>query len=92
VFCPKSLEKGDQSMFTAEEKELIIYGLQMRKNVIETGDHNLSAIDAERIQSNHTNKGLYSLYATHAKVRALTVEQMKIVIAIDELIKKIMHM
>jgi hypothetical protein len=79
-------------MFTSEEKELILYGLSMRKNVIETGDHNLSAIDAERIQDSHRREGLHALNTTHAKVRALTVEQMKIVIAIDELMNKIMHM
>jgi hypothetical protein len=81
-------------MLTADEKELIIYGLHMRKNVIETGDHNLSAIDAERIQKaeHSTDRTFARQHEYKTRVRALTVDQMKIIIAIDELINKILHM
>jgi hypothetical protein len=76
-------------MFTAEEKELILYSLSMRKNVIETGDHNHSAIDAERIQK--ANSKYPSLAASRPKVRALSVDQMKLIITIDGLMTKILH-
>jgi hypothetical protein len=73
-------------MFTAEEKELICNALHMRKNVIETGDYVLSAIDIERMGKNkpQLDRGV--------GIRALSVEQMKTIITIDELINKILHM
>lgn len=78
---------------TPEEKELILYGLNMRKNVIETGDHSLSAVDAERIQKaeHSTDRTFARQHEYKTKVRALTIDQMKVIIAIDELMTKIMH-
>jgi hypothetical protein len=80
-------------MLTPEEKELVVTGLYMRKNVIETGDHNLSAIDAERIHRAERSRGrTFSWENEHkSKVRALTVDQMKVIIAIDGLINKILR-
>jgi hypothetical protein len=75
-------------MFAPDEKELILHSLNMRKNVIETGDHNHSAIDAERIQ--RANSKHPSLTAP-PKVRALSVDQMKLIIKIDELMTKILR-
>ena len=73
-------------MFTSEEKELLLYSLNMRKNVIETGDHSLSAIDIERMGKHkpELDRGV--------GVRALTVDQMKLIITIDTLMTKILHM
>jgi hypothetical protein len=75
-------------MLTAEEKDLIVFGLTMRKNMIETGDPLHSAIDAERIQK--ANVRFPSLASSRPKVRALTTDQMKLLIKIDALADKIL--
>jgi len=68
-----------------EEKELLCSALHMRKNIIETGDYKLSAVDIERMGKNKPDLG------RGVGIRALTVDQMKIIIAIDTLMTKILH-
>jgi hypothetical protein len=62
-------------LFTREERELIISGLGMRKNYIETHDALMSAQDAE-------NMGL------EVKVYALNQEQHELIIKLYNLIKR----
>jgi hypothetical protein len=72
-------------MFTPEEKELICQALHMRKNIIETGDYKLSALDISRMGKNKPELG------RGVEIRALTVDQMKVIIAIDALMTKILR-
>lgn len=76
-------------MFTSEEKELLLYSLTMRRNIIETGEHNYSASDAQRMQRDASR--FPAIAATQPKVRALSVDQMKLIIEIDTLMTKILH-
>jgi hypothetical protein len=71
-------------MFTSEEKELICSALHMRKNVIETGDPILSAADIMRMGKNKPELG------HGVGIRALTVDQMRLIIAIDDLMTKVL--
>lgn len=61
---------------TAEEKELLVFGLHMRKNFIETGDALMSAIDAQ-------NMGVQK------KIKALGNDQINLIQKINDLILKI---
>lgn len=60
---------------TKEDAEIIYWSLAMRKNYIETGDVCLSAVDAKNIKENK-------------KIRPLTIDSMKILIKIEELMGK----
>lgn len=67
-------EKQEVKMdLTRADKENIIMALNMRKNYIQTGDMAISAVDAERM-----GKGVL--------VKALTTEQMRLIIRTEELI------
>ena len=65
---------------TQKEKELIVIGLNMRRNYIETGDPLTSAVDVERFGGKDK------------KVKALSIEQMQLVIDTDNLITKLYNM
>jgi hypothetical protein len=71
-------------MFTSEEKELLLSALHMRKNVIETGDHKLAAVDIMRMGKNKPELG------RGVEIRALTVDQMRVIVEIDDLMTKIL--
>lgn len=61
---------------TAEEKELIVFGLNMRKQYIETGNVLLSAQDAKRMGKDKI-------------VKALGDDQYALINKLNDLIKKI---
>lgn len=63
---------------TDKESELLYMGLAMRRNLIETGDPHHSAVDVEKMGD-----------ACDLKVRALTSEQMKFILEIEELKEKV---
>jgi hypothetical protein len=62
--------------FNAEEKELLIFGLQMRKHYIETGDAMLSAADAKNM-------------GRESKIKSLSDEQYELIVKLNNLIKKV---
>ena len=69
---------------TSEEREDIVTSLNMRCNYIETGDISLSAVDvAERLKSRNT------LFKERYEVKALSLDQMKVIIRMKELIMKL---
>jgi len=68
---------------TKEEKEMIVVGLNMRKCYIETGSTTLGASDMARMDPKHAWR------AYGAKVNALTEDQMKLILATNELERKI---
>lgn len=71
-------------MFTNDDKQLICQGLTMRKNVIQTGSHLLSAKDVERMSPD--------LALEHgAKIVALDENQMRLILTIDALIHKVLN-
>lgn len=59
-----------------EEKELIVFGLYMRKNYIETGDPLISAQDAR-------NMGKEKM------IKSLNKDQYFLIVQLEELIQKI---
>ena len=66
---------------TQKEKDLLIIGLQMRMNYIQTGDMSLSANDLGKIGKENWSPGV--------KILPLSIEQMRIIIEMEELKKKI---
>ena len=69
---------------TSEEREDIVIALNMRCNYIETGDISLGAADvAERLKSRDT------LFKERYEVKALSLDQMKLIIRMKELIMKL---
>lgn len=68
---------GIKIELTKEEKEMIIVGLNMRRNYIETGNVNCSASNAEVV------KGL--------NINPLSVDQMRLIIKTEELINKLFN-
>jgi len=66
--------------FTREEKDMIIIGLQMRRNLIQTDNCMLSAHDVERMGK-----------ATDDKIKVLSVEQMQLCVKTEELIGRILN-
>ena len=62
--------------FDERERDLIVSGLLMRRNYIETGNPVLCSQDL-------ANQG------RHKEVKVLSVDQMRTVIAIDDLVKRI---
>ncbi len=61
---------------SAEEKELIVFGLQMRKNYIQTGDALMSAVDAKNLKQ-------------EKKIKILGDDQIELINKLNLLIKKI---
>jgi len=69
---------------TSEEREDVVIALNMRCNYIETGDISLGAADvAERLKSRDT------LFKERYEVKALSLDQMKLIIRMKELIQKL---
>ncbi len=64
---------------TKEDKDILYFSLSCRRCIIETGDYSMSAQDA-------MNAGLQS------QIRALTTEQMKVIIRIEELMSEVLNM
>jgi len=62
---------------TQKEKEMIIIGLNMRRNYIETGNISVSAMDVEKMGK------------TNNKINALSTDQMQLIIDTENLIKKL---
>jgi len=62
---------------TPKEKEMIIIGLNMRRNYIETGNVLVSAAQVEK------------LGRTDNEINALSTEQMQLIINTENLIKKL---
>ena len=63
-----------------KEKEMIIIGLNMRRNYIETGDVLTSAKDVK-------NMG----YRGYKKINALSTDQMQLIIDTEQLIEKLYY-
>jgi len=61
---------------TVDERNLIIQALYMRKNYIETRDPTLSSVDLQNMKRN-------------AEIKALTTEQMRTIITVEDLIAKL---
>gem|GEM_PF-6587924 len=68
------LPKKNEIKFSSEEKELLLFGLNMRKNYIEIGDCITSGIDAEKMK---------------LTVKALSEEQIEFINKIIQLKKKV---
>lgn len=68
---------------TSKEKEMITIGLNMRKCYIETGSATLGASDVARMDP----KDAWRAYG--AKVKALSEDQMKLILATKDLERKI---
>ena len=62
---------------TSKEKEMIIIGLGMRRNYIETGNAMVSAVDAKRFERDGV------------KINALSTDQMQLIIDTEALITKL---
>ena len=62
---------------TSREKEMIIIGLGMRRNYIETGNPIVSAVDAKRFERDNV------------KVNVLSTSQMQLIIDTEALISKL---
>jgi len=63
-------------VFTPEEKELIVFGLHMRKNHIETGNASFSAVDAKKM-------------GKEKLIKPLGDDQYELIVKLNRLIKKI---
>ena len=63
---------------TSKEKEMIIIGLGMRRNYIETGNIAVSAADVEKMGD-----------STNNKINALSTDQMQLIIDTEALIIKL---
>jgi len=72
-------------MFTKEEREMMILALQMRRNLIQTGDASVSVKDIERM-------GTKAAAEFGAGVRPLEDSQIQCVIDTDCLITKLINM
>ena len=66
---------------THEEIDAIITGLQIRRNIVQTGSPNVSAQDAERMGAEGSKE-------FGARIKALDTEQMRLCILTEELIMK----
>jgi len=68
-----------------QEKEALWLGLQIRKNIVQTGCPHLSAEDVSNMQNHKVDtKNRYG-----AEIKALSTDQMKLVILSEELIHKV---
>jgi len=68
---------------TSEEKEMISIGLNMRRNYIETGSHTLGARDLKGMDPKDAKRQF------GAEIQALSEDQMKLILATNELSRKI---
>lgn len=68
---------------TSKEKEMITVGLNMRRNYIETGSISLGAADVAKIGVEESKRQF------DAEINALSEDQMKLIIATNELERKI---
>lgn len=68
---------------TSEEKEMIATGLNMRKCYIETGTISLGAAEVEKIGAQEAKR------AFGAKIKALSESQMGLILASNELVRRI---
>jgi len=68
---------------TSQEKEMIAVGLGMRRNYIETGSTTLGAADVARMDPKEAKR------AYSAEIKALSEDQMKLILASNELERKI---
>jgi hypothetical protein len=71
-------------MLTKEEKEMIIIGLQMRSNYVQTGNFHLSLRDLEAM-------GEETFKSVGGEIKALSFDQMQLCINTEKLITKIMN-
>ena len=62
-----------------EDKDILYYSLSCRRCIIETGDYSMSAQDA--LNAGHQDQ-----------IRALTTDQMKVIIRIEELMTQLLNM
>ena len=69
-------------MFTKEEKEMIIVGLQLRRNYIESDCVNLSLADLD-------NMGQEAFQHCGGRIKGLSLTQMQLCIDTEKLITKI---
>lgn len=60
-----------------EEKDMIVIGLNMRRNYIETGTATMSAADAKHFKEER-------------QINALSTDQMRLIVKTEELIQKIL--
>ena len=67
---------------TDDGVEMIIESLSIRRNIIETGCPTLGAIDIEHVGDEYAKRH-------NAKIRALSADQMQLIIQIDELCKEL---
>jgi len=77
---------------TPDEKEMIIIALNMRRNYIETGTVSMAAKDAQRQierQKRAKDSGRTLLGEEKAEVKALSTEQMRLIINMENLINRI---
>ena len=72
-------------MLTAEEREMIITALQMRRNFIQTGTVTLSSKDL-------TNLSVENIKSLGAEIKVLTDSQMEICLKTTKLIDKLTNM
>jgi hypothetical protein len=68
---------------TSKEKEMITIGLNMRKCYIETGSTSLGAADVAKIGVEEAKRQF------GAEIKALSEDQMKLILATNELERKI---
>ena len=68
---------------TSQEKEMIAVGLNMRRCYIETGSTTLGAADIARMDPKEAKR------AYDAEIKALSEDQMKLILATNELERKI---
>jgi len=68
---------------TSQEKEMIAIGLSMRRNYVETGSTTLGASDVARMDTKEAKR------AHGAEIKALSEDQMKLVLASRELERRI---
>ena len=68
---------------TSREKEMIAVGLNMRRNYIETGSATLGASDIAKMDPKEAKR------EHGAEIRALSEDQMKLILATNELERKI---
>ena len=69
--------------FTSKEKEMIAIGLSMRRNYIETGSITLGAADVAKMDPKEAKR------AYGAEIKALSEDQMRLILASRELESKI---
>jgi hypothetical protein len=76
------LKDGKMYSLSDEEREILLFSLSIRRNVIETGTMTLSAQDAEQM-------GEETAKAHGATIKALSTDQMKLILTIEALQAKL---